>query len=159
MDAVILFSHGSLLCGAGEALKEQATRLKMQGVAPVVEVGYLNYSDPPFYEAVGRCVAQGANRVLVTPYFLVPGKFVKVDLPKAVEQARAAHPNIEFVIAEALGYDALLADALIESANAAQGPERWRDDLQRATTFCRPHPNCPLYDTPICPKHPGDKAL
>lgn len=158
-DAIILFSHGSLLCGSGEALKGHARRLQAQGLAPIVEVGYLNYSEPPFAEAVEKCVAAGATRLLITPYFLIPGKFVKVDLPQAVAQEQAAHPNIEFVVAQAIGYDDALADALIESAKTAAPPDTWRDDLKRAPQFCRPAPLCPLYDTLDCPKHPGTKTL
>jgi len=155
MDAVILFSHGSVLCGSGEALNQHAARLRAQGVAPVVEVGYLNYSEPPFAQAVAACAARGATRILVAPYFLVPGKFVKVDLPEAVQAARAQFPQIEFVIAEAIGFDDALADALIASARDARGPEHWRDDLLRAARSCRANPQCPLFGTPNCPRQPA----
>src|SRR5579871_1032319 len=143
MDAVILFSHGSLLCGSGEALLAHAARLRERGVAPIVAVGYLNYSEPPFTETVAAVVREGATRVLVTPYFLVPGKFVRTDLPQAVEAARITHPGVEFVVAEAIGYDERLADALIESALAAGGPSTWRDDLKRASDHCQANPLCP----------------
>ena len=153
-DATVLFSHGSLLCGAGEALQAHAQRLRVQGLTPLVAVGYLNYSEPPFIDAVAECVAAGATRILVTPYFLVPGYFVKVDLPKAVAAAQERFPEVEFVVAEAIGFDARLADALIESANRAFGPEGWRQDLRRASEFCRPNVLCPLFGTPNCPKQP-----
>lgn len=155
MEAIILFSHGSLLCGSGEALKAHAARLRERGLAPLVEVSYLNYSEPSFAEAVARCAAQGASRIVVTPYFLVPGKFVKVDLPEAVRAAQRDFPNIAFVVSEAIGFDELLADALIASAQDAAPSEFWRDDLKRASQFCRANPQCPLYATPDCPKHPG----
>jgi sirohydrochlorin cobaltochelatase len=151
MDAAILFSHGSVLCGSGEALLAHAERLRMRGVAPLVAVGYLNYSEPPFADAVEDVVRKGATRVLVTPYFLAPGKFVKVDLPQAVDAVRAAHPGVEFLLTEAIGYDERLADALIESARAANGPSAWRDDLKRAARHCRANPDCPLYGAPACP--------
>jgi len=154
MDAVVLFSHGSLLCGAGLALEAHAARLRARGVAPIVEVGYLNYSEPPFTEAVERCVRQGADRIIVAPYFLVPGKFVRTDLPQAVAAVQAAYPEVAFAVAEAIGFDALLADALIASALDAAAPERWHDDLRRSTDHCRNRPECPLYDTPECP-HTG----
>lgn len=159
MNAVILFSHGSLLCGAGEALLAQASRLRERGIAPIVEVGYLNYSEPPFADTVAQVVRAGAARILVTPYFLVPGKFVKVDLPKAVAAAQTAYPNVEFVVAEAIGFDPRLADALLESASRSFGPERWREDLTRVSSYCRPNPECPLYNTAYCPKAPGDNTL
>lgn len=159
MNAVILFSHGSLLCGAGEALKEQARRLEAQEVASTVRIGYLNYSEPLFATTVAEVVAAGATRIIVAPYFLVPGKFVRVDLPKAVEAALQSHPGVEFVVAEAIGFDERLADALRENYLDAFGHVHWRDDLRQATTHCRPNPECPLYGTTICPKAPGDKQV
>jgi sirohydrochlorin cobaltochelatase len=105
LDAIILFSHGSLLCGSGQALSMHADRLRARGLAPIVEIGYLNYCEPLFAETVERCVAAGATRIVVTPYFLVPGYFVKVDLPRCVETARQAFPQVTFVVAEPIGFD------------------------------------------------------
>jgi sirohydrochlorin cobaltochelatase len=151
MDAVILFSHGSLLCGAGEALAVHAARLRERGLAPIVEVGYLNYSLPPFPDTVRRCVARGASRIAVVPYFLSPGKFVSTDLPEAVGQARREYPGVQFIVAEAIGYDPLLADAVLAAARTAVPPDRWHDDLRRAGESCRADPQCPLHATPACP--------
>src|SRR4051794_11363351 len=99
MDALILFSHGSLLCGAGEALEAHAARLRARGAFDLVAIGYLNYSEPTFDEAAEMTISAGANRIIIAPYFLVPGYFVNKSLPEAVAPVRAAHPEIEFVIA------------------------------------------------------------
>jgi sirohydrochlorin ferrochelatase len=154
MDAIILFSHGSLLCGSGEALKVHAAALRERGLAPLVEIGYLNYCKPEFSEAVDRCASLGASRIVVVPYFLAPGYFVKVDLPKAVATAQEAHPDLEFTIAEPIGYDERLANALIASAQSARDAKYWRDDLHNAAIHCLADPQCPLFGTPSCPKQP-----
>lgn len=158
MDALILFSHGSLLCGAGEALDSHAGRLRQRGRWLMVEVGYMNYSEPTFAEAVAKCEAQGATRVVVLPFFLVPGFFVTKSLPELLARAQADHPRLEFVIAEALGFDERLADALIEAAQSPLGPDQWRDDLTAAARGCRARPDCPLYGTPDCPRAPEPNA-
>ena len=145
MDAIVLFSHGSLLCGSGVALKQHAARLRDRDLAPIVEIGYLNYSDPPFAETVERCCAAGATRILVTPYFLVPGYFVNVALPRCIESARATHPGVEIVAAEPIGFDERLADALISAARGAAGHETWRDDLKNAVKYCTSNSQCPLF--------------
>lgn len=154
MDALILFSHGSLLCGAGEAADAHAARLRERGEYGFVAVGYLNYSEPLFADAVKAAAEAGATRVVVAPYFLISGYFITKSLPDVLEPVRMAHPNIEFVVAEALGYDERLADALLESALGARGPEAWREPLKRASLSCRPHPECPLYGTSACPNVP-----
>lgn len=152
MDGLILFSHGSLLCGAGETLKEHASALKSRGDYCAVEVGFMNYSAPTFEEAIEKCFDAGADRIVVVPYFLIPGKFVKYDLQKRVEAAAQQHSPVPFVIAPPLGQDSLLADALLDLASTARGHERWRDDYERAAQFCEADPDCPLYGTPQCPR-------
>jgi len=155
MDAVILLSHGSVLCGSGEALWAHASRLNYNGKYEIVEVGYLNYSEPPFLESVSRCALEGATRVIVAPYFLAPGKFAKVDVPKAIAEAEASFPGIQFVLAEVIGADPALADALLEAAERAAPPERWNDDLKSASAHCRASDLCPLFGTPNCPRQPA----
>ncbi len=155
MDALILFSHGSLLCGAGEALDAHAERLRRTGDWPWVGVGYMNYSEPTFAQAVADAVSSGATRIVVLPFFLVPGYFVTQTLPQQLEAVKADYPQLEFVVADALGYDVSLADALIASALDPLGPDRWRDDLTAAARGCRARPDCPLYATPNCPRVPA----
>ena len=156
MDALILFSHGSLLCGAGDALEAHAARLRARGTWAMVEIGYLNYSEPGFLEAVERCVAAGAQRIVVAPYFLISGFFITQSLPEKIAIAQSRHPGITFAVAEAFNFDESLADAILESADAADGnPAAWRAPLARAAQACRPSPECPLYATPACPKVPA----
>ncbi len=150
-DAIILFSHGSVLCGAGQNLFELAARMRERGDAPIVEVGFLNYSEPPFAEAFRCCVEQGATRITVVPYFLVAGKFVKEDLPGCIKAAQADFPQVEVRVAEAIRFHPLLADALLACAQRAQTPSFWRDTKAQVAAFCRANPRCPLYGTEDCP--------
>jgi sirohydrochlorin ferrochelatase len=155
MDGLILFSHGSILCGASETLRAHAERLRARGRFVVVEVGYLNYSEPTFAEAVSRCAKAGVSRIIIVPYFLVPGKFVTMDLPRVIAQAQRTWPKITFRVADPLGYDEGLADAILEMAASAATREFWWDDLNRAATFCEADPQCPFYSTPRCPRAPA----
>ncbi len=150
-DAIILFSHGSVLCGAGQNLFELAAHMRERGDAPIVEVGFLNYSEPPFAEAFRRCVEQGATRITVVPYFLVAGKFVKEDLPGCIEAAQVEFPQVEVRVAEAIRFHPLLADALLACAERAQPPSFWRDTKAQVAVFCRANPRCPLYGSEDCP--------
>lgn len=151
-DAIILFSHGSVLCGAGENLREIAERLRASGNENrIVEIGYLNYSEPHFEDAFARCVEQGATRITVVPYFLVAGKFVKVDLPREIERVRQKYPNVEVQVADAMKDHLALGDALLDCARRAKPPGEWRNLWNNASQFCRANPQCPLWNTPRCP--------
>lgn len=151
MKAIILFSHGSVLCGAGENLKALAKQMQERGDADIVEVGFLNYSQPPFEEAFARCVEKGATEIVIAPYFLVAGKFVKVDLPPKIEAMRAQFPHVRVLVAEAMRFHTHLADAILNCAARAQTPAQWRDILNTAPQFCRGSEECPLHGTEKCP--------
>lgn len=152
MNAIILFSHGSVLCGGGKHLFQLARRLEARRAAPIVEVGYLNYSEPPFEAAFEKCVARGATEIVVAPYFLVAGYFVKSSLPPKIEAMRERFPSVKVRVAEAIRDDEIVADALVSCADRAQEPGRWRDLLADAPRFCRNSPRCPLFDANECPR-------
>lgn len=151
MKALILFSHGSVLCGAGQTLFALARRLEARGEAPIVEVGFLNYSEPTFEDAFEKCVARGATQIVIAPYFLVAGYFVKVSLPPKIAAMSAKFPDVEVKVAEAIKQHELLADAIINCASRAQEPAKWRDILEESSKFCRDNPACPNYNTSKCP--------
>lgn len=149
--AILLFSHGSVLCGAEQSLLTQASRMEQRGDAPIVEVAFLNYLSPSFEESVERCVSRGASRIVVAPWFLVSGKFVQQELPPLIERVRTAHPALELVVAEALNSHPAIARAILSSAASARDPQMHRDVTEQAERFCRQSPDCPLFGTPDCP--------
>jgi sirohydrochlorin ferrochelatase len=150
VDAILLFSHGSVLCGAERNLLMLAKRMRERGDAPIVEVGFLNYTEPTFEQAVERCAAQGATRIMIAPYFLVAGKFVVEGLPAQIAAVTAAHPALTFVVAEVIGFHEALADAILDSAKNACAPSAWSEAIGEAAEFCRESPKCPLYGAPPC---------
>lgn len=149
--ALILFSHGSLLCGAGCSLEAHASRLAATGQYAAVEPGYLNYSEPTFEQAVRRCIARGAARILVLPYFLVPGRFVTRDLPDALERMRAAHPGVEFRVAAPIGFDPAIVEAVLGLARRASPLEERLERELGIPELCRAQPGCPLFGSGKCP--------
>lgn len=150
MRALILFSHGSLLCGAERNLFAIAGSLRSEQAAEIVEVGFLNYTDPLFSVAVDRCVAQGATSIVVLPYFLIAGKFVVEDLASCIATERERHPGVSFTVAPPIGFHERLADAVLASASEAAPEEQWADATQEVFASCRENPRCPLYATPGC---------
>ncbi|HEX7829023.1 MAG TPA: CbiX/SirB N-terminal domain-containing protein [Thermoanaerobaculia bacterium] len=150
MDAILLFSHGSVLCGAERNLLDLAARMRERGDAAIVEVGFLNYTEPSFEHAVERCAAQGATRIVIAPYFLIKGKFIVSDLATLIDDARAKHPSLTFIVADVIGFHESLADAILDSAAHARPTSAWRDEIADAAMFCRRSPKCPLYGAPPC---------
>jgi sirohydrochlorin cobaltochelatase len=147
--SIILFSHGSVLCGAGESLRAMAQELEdLAGCK--VGVGYLNYSEPSFADAVDSAVANGANEIIVVPYFLVAGYFVQQKLPPLIEVAKERHPQIIFHVADAICANPLMSDIVLACAARTQTIDEWRKWWRVAPEFCRNDAACPLYDTAFC---------
>lgn len=121
--------------------------------AEIVEVGFLNYTEPLFATAVERCVSQGATRIVIAPYFLIEGKFVVSDLPKVLAEAKATWRDLEFVTAGVIGFHPELADAVLASAAGARDPAAWLEDMVDNSEWCRENPKCPLYGSRVCRSH------
>lgn len=149
---LILFSHGSLLCGSGEALEKHADALQRDSRYDRVLIGYLNYSSPSFLDSVREAAEHGAKRIIIAPYFLNAGYFVTHSLPRALKEAEKLYPQIEFEIAPPLGPNRRLQDAVLLSASQAAAPDEWNKPLMRAQSACRLNPECPLYGTEGCPE-------
>lgn len=114
--AVMLVGHGSLRSGAGAAMIRLAERAQAARVASIVSAGFLNYSRPAFGETLERCVEGGASEVIIQPYFLVPGKFVREDLARLAEAGRLAHPELSIQVAQPFGDHPALARLLLKRA-------------------------------------------
>jgi sirohydrochlorin ferrochelatase len=125
--AVVLLGHGSRAPEAQQYFLELAEAVRAPSGCSLVEAAFLELCGPSFAETVARCAAQGVQRVIVLPVFLHPGRHLQRDVPRLVAAARAAHPNVEVVLAPHLGahpeLTPLLADlvrrALALTADAA----------------------------------------
>ena len=127
--AAVLVGHGSLHSDSGVAMVQVAALLREQGIAPVVEAGFLNFSQPTMAEAVAKVVVQGATTVIIQPYFLIEGHYVRNDLRQAVGTLAATYQTVRFTIAEVLGDHGAMLDlackrlTAIDAAPAVQQAE------------------------------------
>jgi sirohydrochlorin ferrochelatase len=111
--AILLIAHGSRHAPANEDLHQLATRLAERGDYPIVETAFLELAEPDITAGADRCVARGASRVLMIPYFLSAGVHLLRDLTAARDALRQRHPSVKFVLGPPLGPDPIL-DRLVE---------------------------------------------
>jgi sirohydrochlorin cobaltochelatase len=58
-------------------------------------IGYNEFCRPTIAEAIAQVIQQGARRVFVIPTMLTPGGVhSEIDIPRSLEQVRAAHPGV-----------------------------------------------------------------
>jgi sirohydrochlorin ferrochelatase len=118
--ALLLIAHGSRQEEANADLDRLAAALRGQGRYGLVEAAFLELAEPTVPQGAGRCVAQGARRVILLPYFLSAGVHVRRDLAALRAQLAGEHPGVEFRLAEPLGPHPLLPEIVAERARQAE---------------------------------------
>src|SRR5262245_2244894 len=116
--AIQLIAHGSRHAAANDDLHHVADELRRRGTAVVV-ASFLELAQPGVLEAGRHCVAAGASRVVLLPYFLSAGGHVLRDLTAARDRLAAEFPGVEFVLAAPLGRHPLLLDVVAQRAAEA----------------------------------------
>ena len=116
--ALLLIAHGSRRAEANADLEHLAEVLRGRGEFAYVQPSYLELCEPGIVAGGEMCVAAGANRVVLLPYFLSAGVHVVEDLTKARDELARRHPANEFVLAEPLGRHPLLVEIVLDRARA-----------------------------------------
>lgn len=109
-DALLLMAHGSPHESANAPIFRVADALKMHYAQ--VQLGFMEINAPSIAEAAATLVRSGAKRVVAAPYFLQLGGHVAGDLPEAVAEAQARHPDAHFTLSDYLSYDPLLLEVV-----------------------------------------------
>ena len=112
--AVLLVGHGSAHAEVKTAFCALAEMVRSLETGQLVEVAFLSHGEPDIADGIDRCVAQGARRIVLCPYFLFAGSHVRSDLPAAMDAARCRHPQVELLLAEPLGVHRKLAEVVCE---------------------------------------------
>ncbi|KAI3997697.1 hypothetical protein MKX01_040670 [Papaver californicum] len=79
-DGVIIVDHGSRRKESNLLLNDFVAMFRDKTGYPIVEPAHMELAEPSIKDAFDSCVRQGANRVIVSPYFLSPGRHWKQDV-------------------------------------------------------------------------------
>jgi len=115
MQALLLIAHGSRRAASNDEVRDLAKKLahvagdRYELVAPA----FLELAEPDIPGGVDQCVAAGASRVIVVPYFLSAGRHVATDIPNELEKARQAHPDIPIQQSDYLGMHESIPEILL----------------------------------------------
>src|SRR5262249_53744473 len=118
--ALLLMAHGSRHPAANADLLYVVAELRARGAYTIVEGAFLELAEPDLEEGGARCVAQGAERVVLLPYFLSAGVHVRRDLTAFRQRLAARFPQVKFGLAEPLGRHPLLLEVVAERARQAE---------------------------------------
>jgi sirohydrochlorin ferrochelatase len=118
--ALLLIAHGSRQAEANEDVQHLAAQLREQKRYAIVEACFLELAAPNIDDGAARCVARGARRVVLLPYFLSAGVHVRRDLTQACDQLSRRYPEVSFRLAEPLGRHPGLQAIVLERAGDAE---------------------------------------
>ena len=111
---VLVVGHGSHRREANDDVREAARRIAERGRFPLVEAAFLEIEHPNISKAFARLVEQGADEIIVHPYFLSPGRHTRGDIPIEVREAASHHPGVNYRITEPLSAHPLVIEASVE---------------------------------------------
>ena len=123
--AVLIMAHGSRIAEANDAAREVATMVQEMTGHEIVEVSFRELHEPNIQQGIDTCVARGAKKILLIPYFLFMGAHVRHDLPEEIEAAQKRHPGLEMVMGPHLGVHRKLAEIVSERISEGLTAAGW----------------------------------
>ncbi|KDO55190.1 hypothetical protein CISIN_1g023828mg [Citrus sinensis] len=102
-DGVIIVDHGSRRRESNLMLKQFVAMFREKTGYLIVEPAHMELAEPSIKDAFGSCVQQGANRVIVSPFFLFPGRHWCQDIPSLTAEAAKEHPGVPYIVTAPLG--------------------------------------------------------
>jgi sirohydrochlorin ferrochelatase len=111
---IIIVDHGSRRSESNQMLEEVARLFseRFSALYDIVEPAHMEIAEPLIPTAYAKCAQRGATHIIVTPFFLGPGKHWTGDIPRITAQAAANHPNTTYHVTMPLGIDDLILDLL-----------------------------------------------
>ncbi len=123
--ALLLVGHGSRIADANASLHAIAAMIRSCAEFDMVEVAFLGRTPADIQAKIDRSVQQGAQCIMVCPYFLSAGTHVLNDLPVELDNAARRHPDVRLELAEPLGVHPKLAEVVCERAREKMIETGW----------------------------------
>ncbi len=101
--AVILVDHGSRREESNQLLLDVVAAFRQHSDWAIVEPAHMELAEPSIPTAFARCAEQGAELVIVFPYFLAPGRHWNEDIPHLASVAAQNHPGLRYLVTAPLG--------------------------------------------------------
>ena len=117
--AILLVDHGSRRSQANEQLERIAELVAERVPETIVHVAHMEIAEPDIPHGVDACAADGADEIIVHPYFLAPGNHSTNDIPRLVRAAAARHPGLRVRVSEPLGVHPKLVDVILDRVDTA----------------------------------------
>ena len=119
MKGIILFGHGSRTVEYIKPFERIRDAIAAQQPDAVVELGFLELTQPSLDESIECLVKRGVTEISVVPIFIGPGRHVLKDLPQLAANAMDRHPTLDISLASPVGEAQEVIDAMAKFALSA----------------------------------------
>ena len=109
---IVIVDHGSRRPASNQMLERFVEAFTADSDYSIVEPAHMELAEPSIATAFDKCVERGATRVLVCPYFLLPGKHWDQDIPALTKAAAAKHPAVSYVVTAPIGLHPMMREVI-----------------------------------------------
>lgn len=116
--ALLLVAHGSRREASNDEVRglTAAVRHAAGGRFDAVDCAFLELAEPSIPDGIDRLLREGAEQVVVLPYFLAAGRHVTADIPAILETKQVQYPDLDIVLAAYFGLAPTIPSLLLELA-------------------------------------------
>jgi sirohydrochlorin ferrochelatase len=109
---IILVDHGSRREESNAMLLDVVREFQAATGFAIVEPAHMELAAPSIDTAFSRCVERGAKRIVVFPYFLLPGRHWDEDIPRLAAAAASKHLGVQFLVTAPFGLHPLMSEIM-----------------------------------------------
>lgn len=115
MKSLLLVAHGSRREASNEEIRQLTSQLAARAGSRYqsVSCAFLELAEPSIPDGIEACIQQGAEEVIVLPYFLSAGRHVQEDIPREIAGKQQQHPTIPIRQAPYVGSAAGITELLL----------------------------------------------
>lgn len=114
MKGILIIAHGSREPETLKTMEDVFAMVKEKLSHVLMEQAYMEFCDVNLSTGLDKLREQGADDIVVVPYFLFSGVHIREDIPKEIEEYLVAHPGLTVTLGNTLGADPRIADVLCD---------------------------------------------
>lgn len=132
--ALIIIDHGSKSEAANAMLENLADMLRTM-TSWYVYPAHMDLAEPTLAMAFAAAVSEGADAIIVFPYFLSPGVHSRQDIPRLCAEAAAGYKDLQWHCTGPIGLDPLLAELILRRVQLCES-NQWQCPQCPDVNYC-----------------------
>lgn len=114
MKGILIIAHGSREPETIKTMEEVFSIVQEKLSHVLMEQAYMEFCNVNLAKGLDKLMEQGADDIVVVPYFLFSGIHIREDIPKEIEEYLSSHPGLKIRLGSTLGADPRIADVLCD---------------------------------------------